>query len=103
MSLYLFSTSSLVRLGGRGGRLKGSNVGAFTLPESNEVCLELGVLGIPFDNVEIVEMVDDIDSLDTFLTSCCSEGLRDGKAGEGCVEAFLTGSLGGGNGAGFVG
>ncbi len=103
ISLYLFSTSSLVRLGGRGGRAGGCKVGAFTLPESNEVCRELGVLGIPFDNVEIVEMVDDIDSLENFLTSCCSEGLRGGKAGEGCVEAFLTGSLGGGNGAGFVG
>lgn len=91
--------SSLVRFGGRGGKVEGSKTGAFTLLESNEVCRELGVLASPFDNVEIVEMVDDIDSFEAFLLSCCSDGLRGGKAGEGCDEVFLTGSLGGGAGA----
>ncbi len=103
ISLYLFSTSSLVRFGGRGGKLERSKIGACTLLESNEVCRELGVFGTPFDNVEIVEMVDEIDSLEAFLPRCCSGGLRGGKAGEGCVELFLTGSLGGGGGADFVG
>lgn len=62
--------------------------------------LEPVVLVVPLDRAESVEMVEDIDSFEPFLLSC-SEGLRGGKAGEGCVGCFLAGNLGGGAGAGL--
>ena len=50
------------------------------------------------------EKVEDIDSFEAFLLNCrLSEGLLGGSAGEGCVDIFLTGNLGGGAGTGFVG
>lgn len=101
ISLYLFSMSSFVLLGGSGGKDVGSNTGAFILPESIDGVLWPGVLPTPFDKVEMVEIVEDIDSLETFLLSCCSEGLRGGRAGEGCMDCFLVGNLGGGAGLAF--
>ena len=81
----------------------GSKTGAFTLPASIEGVLEPGVLLTPFDIVDMVEMVDDMDSLEAFLLSGCSDGRREGRAGEGWVEGFLIGKLGRGAGAGFAG
>ena len=53
---------------------------------------------------EIFERVEDIDSFDAFLLNCrFSDGLLGGSAGEGWVDIFLTGNLGGGAGAGFAG
>ena len=83
MSLYLFSMSSFVLFGGKGGNVVGSKTGAFTLPASIDGVLEPGVLLAPFDIADIVEMVDDMDSLDAFLLSGCSDGRRGGRAGEG--------------------
>ena len=103
ISLYLSSIASFVRLGGNGGKLAGSKTGALILPASIEIALDPEVLPPPFDKVDIEEMVEEIDSFDAFLVNCCSEGLRGGKAGEGCVDCLLAGSLGGGAGAGFDG
>jgi len=105
ISLYLFSIASFVRLGGNGGKVAGSKTGAFTLPASIEGVLDPGVVAAPFERVEMVEMVDEIDSFEAFLPSCCccSEGLRGGRAGEGCVDCLLVGNLGGGTGVGFRG
>lgn len=48
----------------------GSNTGAFTLlPASIEGVLTVYVLAVPLDRVDIVEMVEDTDSLDAFLLS----------------------------------
>lgn len=106
-SLYLFSTSSFVRLGGSGGKFEGSKTGAFTRLPSIEVVLECAVLAVPFDKadmVEIFEKVEETDSMEAFLLICrFSDGLLGGSAGEGCVDIFLTGNLGGGAGAGFAG
>lgn len=64
-------------------------------------------MAVPFDKAdmdEIFEKVDEIDSLEAFLLICrFSDGLLGGSAGEGCVDFFLTGNLGGGAGAGFAG
>ena len=64
--------------------------------------LEPEVLAVPFDNADIDDMVemDEIDSLESRLVNCCSEGRRGGKAGEGRDEGCLGGSLGGGTGLG---
>ena len=70
MSWYRFSMSSFVRFGGSGGNVGGSNIGAFTLlPASIEGVLAVYVLAVPLDRVDIVEMVEDTDSLDAFLLS----------------------------------
>ena len=70
MSWYRFSTSSFVRFGGSGGNVVGSKTGAFTLlPASIEGVLGAYVLAVPLDRVDIVEMVEDTDSLDAFLLS----------------------------------
>lgn len=54
--------------------------------------------------VEIFEKVEEIDSFEAFLLNCrFSDGLLGGSAGEGCVDNFLTGNLGGGAGAAFAG
>ena len=107
ISLYLFSTSSFVRLGGSGGRDEGSKMGALTRLPSIEGVLESTVLAVPFDRAEmedIFEKVDEIDSLEAFLLiGRFSDGLLGGSAGEGCVDAFLAGNLGGGADAGFAG
>lgn len=103
ISLYRSSTASFVLLGGRGGKVAGSNTGALTLPMSSDGVLSPGALLGPFDKVETVEMVDEMDSFEVLLSSCCSEGLRGGKAGEGCADLFLAGSFGGGTGARFEG
>lgn len=62
---------------------------------------------MPLDRADIEEMfekVEDIDSLEAFLLNCrFSDGLLGGSAGEGCVDIFLTGNLGGGAGTGFAG
>ena len=100
ISLYLSSIASLVRLGGNGGKVAGSKTGALILPASSEGALDPEVLPPPFDKVDIEEMVDDIDSFEAFLLGCCSDGRRGGKAGDGCVDCLLVGSLGGGAGAG---
>ena len=49
--------------------------------------------------VEILETTDEIDSFESRLLNWF-EGLRGGRAGEGCdcIEAFLGGNLGGGVG-----
>ena len=107
MSLYLFSTSSLVRLGGKGGKAKGSKTGAFTRLPSIEGALECAAFVVPFERADIEEMVenvDEMDSLEAFLLIWrFSDGRRGGSAGEGCVDVFLVGNLGGGAGAGFAG
>ena len=107
ISLYLLSTSSFVRLGGSGGKDKGSKTGAFTRLPSIEGVLEFAVFAVPFDRADMDDMfekVDEIDSLEAFLLiGRFSDGLLGGSAGEGCVDAFLTGNLGGGAGAGFAG
>ena len=106
ISLYLFSTSSFVRLGGSGGN-EGSKTGAFTRLPSIEAVLECAVFAVPFEKADMEEMfekVEEIDSLEAFLFICrFSDGLLGGNAGEGCVDFFLAGSLGGGAGAGFAG
>ena len=99
ISLYLLSTSSFVRLGGKGGKEAGSNTGALILPVSVEDVL-VDDIPVPLDNVDIVEIVEAIDSFEAFRLSC-SEGRRGGRAGEGCVDCFLAGNLGGGLEAGF--
>ena len=54
--------------------------------------------------VEIFEKVEEIESFEAFLLNCrFSDGLLGGSAGEGCVDTFLTGNLGGGAGAAFAG
>ena len=107
MSWYLFSTSSFVRLGGSGGKVKGSKIGAFTRFPSIEGALECTVFAVPFDRADMEEMlekVEEIDSLEAFLLNCrVSDGLLGGRAGDGCVDIFRTGNLGGGTGAGFAG
>lgn len=45
-------------------------------------------------------MVDDTDSLE-ILRASWSDGLRGGKAGETCVDGFLSGKRGGGGAAGL--
>lgn len=69
--------------------------------------LECTVLAVPLDRadmVEIFEKVEEIDSFEAFLLNCrFSDGLLGGSAGEGCVDNFLTGNLGGGAGAAFAG
>lgn len=87
--------SSFVRFGGSGGRVEGSKTGALTLLQSNEAFREPGALGAPIDSVDIVEMVEETDSFEAFLLSCCWDGFRGGNAGDGWVEGFLCGSLGG--------
>ena len=60
-----------------------------------------GVL-VPLIAVDIVEtddMVEDIDSAESFLDNC-PDGLLGGKAGEDCEDCFLGGSDGA---AGFAG
>ena len=70
MSWYRFSMSSFVRLGGSGGNVVGSNTGAFTLlPASIEGVLAVYVLAVPLDRVDIVDMVEETDSLDAFRLS----------------------------------
>ena len=107
ISLYLFSTSSFVRLGGSGGKDEGSKTGAFTRLPSIEGVLECAVLAVPFDRADIEDMfekVEEIDSLEAFLLiGRFSDGLLGGSAGEGCVDTFLAGNLGGGAGARFTG
>ena len=98
MSLYLSSIASFVRFGGSGGKVAGSNTGALILPPSIDAIRAPGPLTSPFDRVEMVEMVEEMDSFECFLSNCCSEGRRGGKAGEGWVESLLAGSLGGGTG-----
>lgn len=101
------STSSFVRLGGSGGNVEGSKTGALIRLPSIEGVLECTVLTVPFERADIEEMVEkveDTDSFEAFLLNCrFSEGLLGGSAGEGCVDIFLTGNLGGGAGAGFAG
>ena len=64
--------------------------------------LEPEVLAVPFDNADVDDMVemDEMDSLESRLVNCCSEGRRRGKAGEGREEGCLGGSRGGGTGLG---
>ena len=87
--------------------MEGSNTGALTLLPSIEGVLECTVLVIPFERADMEEMfekVEEIDSFDAFLDICrVSDGLLGGSAGEGCVDIFLAGNLGGGAGAGFAG
>ena len=62
------------------------------------------VLAVPFDNAEIDDIFDvndAIDSVESRLVNCCSEGLLGGKAGEASVERFRGGNLGGGGGFAF--
>ena len=85
-SWYRFSTSSFVRLGGSGGKVAGSKTGALILPASMDDVRESVVLGLPFDITDIddmVEMVEETDSIEAFLFSRCSEDLLGGKAGDG--------------------
>lgn len=94
-------------MGGSGGKVKGSKTGAFTRLPSIEGVLECTVLAAPFDRADIeetFEKVEEIDSFEAFLVICrFSDGLLGGSAGEGCVDIFLTGNLGGGAGADFAG
>ena len=94
------SFSSFDLFGGKGGRLEGSYAGALTLGPSIEGALDPDVRAVPFDMADtedIVETIEDIDSVESRLLSC-SEGLRGGKAGECCdcgTEGLLGGSVGG--------
>lgn len=72
------------------------------LPESIEGVLDPGAL-VPLDRADIVEIVDDIDSFESLLLSSCSEAFLGGRAGDGCIDCFLAGSLGGCIGVGFAG
>ena len=69
--------------------------------------LECPVLAVPLDRADMVEMfekVEEIDSFEAFLLNCrFSDGLLGGSAGEGWLDSFLTGNLGGGAGAAFAG
>ena len=67
ISLYLFSTSSFVLLGGSGGKVAGSKTGAFTLPISDDGVRDAGVIPGPVDRVEMVEMEEEMDSFEAFL------------------------------------
>lgn len=81
----------------------GSKTGGTILPESIEGvlddvvldvpferadidgALDVDVLAVPLDSAEIDEILDvneDIDSTESRLVSCCSDGLLAGKAGE---------------------
>lgn len=94
-------------MGGSVGKVERSKTGAFIRLPSIEVALECTVFAVPFDKADMEEMfekVEEIDSFEAFLLICrFSDGLLGGSAGEGCVDAFLTGNLGGGAGAGFAG
>ena len=107
ISLYLFSTSFFLGLGGSGGIDEVSKRVALTRLPSIEGVLDCAVLAVPFDRAEIEDMfekVEEIDSLEAFLLiGMFSDGLLGGSAGEACVDAFLAGNLGGGAGAGFAG
>lgn len=83
--------STFVRLGGSGGSVPGSKVGALTLPMSTEEALEAGVLAVPLERADIDEIVDIVEEIDSFeaLRIKCSDGLRGGKAGEGLVDCLL--------------
>ena len=69
--------------------------------------LECTVLAVPLDRADMVETfekVEEIDSFEAFLLNCrFSDGLLGGNAGEGWLDIFLTGNLGGGAGADFAG
>ena len=99
ISEYLAFLSSVVRLGGRGGKLEGSNAGALIRPASIDEALEPFVRVVPIDRAEIEDIVEDIDSFDAFRL-IWSDGLRGGSAGDGCVDCLLGGNLGGGVGFG---
>lgn len=85
MSRYLVSTGWGVRFGGRGGKVDGSKTGASFLPASVEGVREPGVLDgplVPTEIVDIVEMVEEMDSDDS-LRCKAAEDLLGGKAGAG--------------------
>jgi hypothetical protein len=92
IELYLCSwvcTSSLVLLGGKGGSAAGLNSGARTAYLS-----DLEVIEVPFDMADTDERVVAIElteSLDAFLLSVISEGLRGGSVGD------VMDGVGGGN------
>ncbi len=101
ISLYRFSTSSLVRFGGSGGRELASYAGAFILVAvSMEGVLACHGFGAPFDVMEMVDIVEATDSLEAFRLSW-SDGLRGGRAGDSCADSFLWGGLRGGAGLNF--
>lgn len=59
------------------------------------------VLGVPFEIVDMADIVEDIDSFEAFLPNW-SEGRLGGRAGEGWLDSRRGGSRGGGGGfAGF--
>ena len=119
ISSYLFSISAFVRFGGRGGKVEGSKAGGNGLSASIDGvlhdfvleapfdrtdidgALDVDVLVVPFDSPDTEDMFDvneAIDSTESRLVNCCSEGLLGGKAGEASVDRFRGGNLGGGGG-----
>ena len=58
ISSYLFSISALVRLGGRGGNVEGSNTGGTILPDSIDGVFEDAVLEVPLDSADIDGALD---------------------------------------------
>ena len=99
-----FSKSWLgVRLGGRGGSFEASNTGAILLPPSIDGVREADVLAVPlesvpFERADMAEILEVVEAIDSFESRRFSEGRLGGKAGDGCVEFFRGGSLGGGVG-----
>ena len=97
-----FSFSCNVRFGGSGGSVDGSYTGALILPPSMEEVLEVDVLLVPSDKADIEETVDIVELIDSFESRrlSCSDGLRGGRAGDGCADVFRAGRRGGGAGLG---
>jgi hypothetical protein len=92
------------RCGGRGGRFEGPNTGATIRPASIEGVLEIEVLPVPPDRFDIVEMFDTVEVIDSEepRLTMGAEGLRGGRAGDGCDKGVRGGNLGGAIGlAGF--